>query len=117
MQLIKNLDSRMEIKVDKRGMFFDFSKENLDKIIANIKIEIENVYFLYEDAKLKQNIGLLLPKIEVKSLNEMWQQIDSITDPSVITKLLTIQNVSLHVNYGEKFKSIFKILGDFNYDK
>ena len=71
-------------------MGLSFSKESLDKLIANINIEIENVYLMFEEPNLKFSIGLLLPNIKVQSLDEMWNKMDFIEDPSLIAKLLTI---------------------------
>jgi hypothetical protein len=71
-------------------MGLSFSKESLDKLIANINIEIENVYLMFEEPNLKFSIGLLLPNIKVQSLDELWNKIDFIEDPSLIAKLLTI---------------------------
>lgn len=60
--------------------------EFLHKTLANIKIEILNVYLMFEDQTFNFSTGLLLPRIEVNSLNELWEKIDKIEDPSVITK-------------------------------
>ena len=60
--------------------------EFLHKTLANIKIEISNVYLMFEDQTFNFSTGLLLPKIEVNSLNDLWDKIDHIEDPSVILK-------------------------------
>ncbi len=46
-------------------MGLSFSKESIEKLIANINIEIENVYLIFEEPtpSLKFSIGLLLPNI------------------------------------------------------
>jgi len=73
-------------------MGLSFTKESLEKLIANINIEIENVYLMFEEPTpgLKFSIGLLLPNIKVQSLDEFWKKIEFIEDPSLIAKLLTI---------------------------
>ena len=108
-QSLKTLMDHSEMMFEKNKSFassgLSFTGESLDKLIANINIEIENVYLMFEDSMLKFSIGLLLPNIKVQSLDEFWNKIELIEDPSLIAKLLTIQNVSIHVNYGDNFKS------------
>lgn len=38
-------------------------------------------------------------------------KIELIEDPSLISKQLTISNVSIHVNYGKYFKSFEEMVG------
>lgn len=86
-----------------------FSPEYLQKIAANTSIEIENVYLMYEDKSFKFQIGVLLPKIEVNSINKLGELIDCVEDCSVLFKLLKVQDVSFFVNH-EKYKPINDLL-------
>jgi len=54
---------------------------------------------MYEDKSFEFSIGLLLPKIEVQSMNELWQVIECVEDPSVLFKKLLVSNVSFFVNH------------------
>ena len=57
--------------------------------MANTVIEIDNVYLMYEDQSFKFQIGLLLPKIEVKTINKQGEETtDSVEDCSVLYKRL-----------------------------
>ena len=75
-------------------MYADLGKEEksiltteyLHKTLANIKVEILNVFLMFEDQTFSSSTGLLLPRIEVHSLNEFWDKIEKIEDPSVIIK-------------------------------
>ncbi len=82
-------------------------------MLANLKIEVENVHLLYEDSTFKFSTGILLPKIEVYSLNELWELVEQVDDPTVIYKKLTVSNVSVFVN-NKKYQSIEEILSKAN---
>lgn len=58
---------------------------------------------------------MLLPKIEVKSINKLGEIIDSVEDCSVIYKLLQVQDVSFFVNH-TKFTQIGNLLANAKID-
>ena len=77
----------------------------VNKTIGNIKLEITNVYLMFENKTFNFSAGLLIPKIQVDSLDELWNKIDRVVDPSVILKKVTVSDISAFVNRN-KFKSI-----------
>lgn len=93
-----------------------FSPAYIQKILANTSIEIENVYLMYEDKSFNFQIGLLLPKIEVKSVNKLGEIIENVEDCSVIYKLLQVQDVSLIVNH-TKITPISNLLANVKIDQ
>jgi hypothetical protein len=43
----------------------DDTTDLFHQILANLSVEIENVYVRFEDANLKLDIGILIPRIEM----------------------------------------------------
>lgn len=65
---------------------------------------------MYEDKSFRFQIGLLIPKVQVKSMDEFWEIIECVEDTSVLFKKLNVDNVSFYVNHSYNFRSINKIL-------
>ena len=65
---------------------------------------------MYEDKSFRFQIGLLIPKVQVKSMDEFWEIIECVEDTSVLFKKLNVDNVSFYVNHSHNFRSINKIL-------
>ena len=74
--------------------------------MANISIEIENTYIRFEDTNLKFDIGILIPRIEVASMNKNWDLVQTVLDMAVLYKGLTIYNMDAYINYGDSFKPL-----------
>jgi hypothetical protein len=53
---------------------------------------------MYVDDQFNFQIGLMIPKIEVKSMDKLWQAIELVEDTSVLYKLLAVHNISFFVN-------------------
>ena len=78
------------------------TEETLNSFIANTEITIENIYIRFEETDLKFCMGLLIPKVEGYSVDSAWNKVEKVIQTAVLYKKMTIQDVSLFVNYGEK---------------
>ena len=80
------------------------SNETLSAILANLKIEIENIYIRFEDEQLKFSMGYLLPKIDVVPTDKNFvEAVEHITDLAVLFKKLKVDDVSAFINTGSNF--------------
>lgn len=79
-------------------------------IIANLAVEVENVFIRFEDSNLKFDIGVLIPKIEISSLNRFWQPTKPVEDTAILFKGITISKMDAYINYGSRFKPLSKII-------
>ena len=63
----------------------------VNNLLANTNIVIENVYVRYEDSQFGFSVGLMIPKIEVSSVDELWEYLSKgkpARDCGVLYKLL-----------------------------
>ena len=98
-------------ELGKQGsMFGNMTEDTLNSFIANTEITIENIYIRFEETDLKFSMGLLIPKVEGYSVDSAWNKVERVVSAAVMYKKMTIQDVSLFVNYGEKFASIDQLL-------
>ena len=94
-----------------------YSLDTLFKIAANIKVQIESIHVTFEELQQKFSIGLLLPSIEVSSMNEFWEHIKVVTFTDILFKKLSIKSVSLFINTGDKFKPFTNIIDTSRIDE
>lgn len=58
----------------------EVTSENIQKILANLKIEVENVYVRFEDETLRFSMGLLLPKVSCLSTKFNFEESDDVIE-------------------------------------
>ena len=81
----------------------------VNNLLANTNIVVENIYVRYEEPQFGFAVGLMIPKIEVSSVDELWEYLSKgkpARDCGVIFKLLQINDVSLYGNYGKNFRRL-----------
>ena len=84
----------------------------VQKILANLKIEIENVYVRFEDEHLKYSMGLLLPKVSCLSMGKDFQEFKGvIKDVAELFKKINAEDCSAYVNTGDSFQSFHDRVG------
>lgn len=79
------------------------TNETVNSILANLKVEIENVYVRFEDEDLKFAIGFLLPKTSCISTDPDFNPKEGNSDTSVLYKKLTIDDLSVFINNKSTF--------------
>ena len=94
---------------------FSNDKENQDgmsaqveSIIANLTIDIEQVYIRFEDEGLKFAIGILVPNLNCLSCDKNFSLSQWIDDPSVLYKKIAIDDISVFINTKDTFKPLAK---------
>jgi hypothetical protein len=98
-------------ELEKQGSALgSISEDTLNSFIANTEITIENIYVRFEETDLKFSMGLLIPRVVGYSVDSTWNKVERVIYTAVMYKKMTIEDVSLFVNYGEKFSSIDQIL-------